>query len=1423
MSISYHAIKNILRGNKGGVTTPADDFRVIDSYAIYDDNSNAKASERKLKYLCYEIESMDPESGEKHHFFKALKFCRVIRLPKSAKQSTALMDMQQQVLAAAYSQDINLVTVIANIISPVPLGLLYLYGVQGVASDIEKAKEQADQDFIGFTRTMQGTYRVLEMQIINAQETEWLREKMYNMNYMTVVRGIPKASKSGENMGNKGIGNKNLNPDSQGTLEEFIAAMVDYEYVVQVLSTPIKHDTLKEWHLQTSKHMTDWNSQLQGTSSLSFGISMPMMTMANQSNSTGWSKAYTEADSVTSTTGESFNVGLGESVSESMSRSFSESMGLSHSESFSESSSVSMSETRGETLGTTIGESIGQSLGSSQGNTFGSTVGTTLGQTSGLTEGSSFGQSMGSSSSVSQNTNISHGFSQNESVTQSISQNVSNSQSFGQSQNYSESQGESFSQSHGFGTNSSFGTSTNQSSTEGSSQTHTAGTSTNQTVTNTSGTSHTVGTSSSESNGQTHTETHSESTSNGTSESSGTTGGISFTKGTSDTDSKSGSAGFLGLGGNWGDSHTKSSSTSTSVSTSHTSGTTSSETYSDSQSNSDSHTISQGTNESMGQSNSQSNGYGTGTSVSDSAGYNQSNTYGTGTSESYGSSENFSTSNGQNFSTSFGVGQNYSESQSISNGISSGTSTGISHSQNVSTGNGYSQSTNIGQNISESISKSTSNSLSNSQSNSASSSSSVNFSNSYTGSKSDSHSQSYSESKGYTEGTSKGYSDGTTYTKGESQGYTEGSSISKSISKGTSNSESVGQSRSISDGTSGARVSGMSSSMGFGPSISYNKSYQWMDQTVKDILELLEFQNERLKKSLRGEGAFYTYVYIACPSRDALSAAQAVAKSTWQNEFAMVNPLQILKLSNEEQSHLLYHFSAFSSDVTRENVAGILQYRYCTVLTPSEFVAYTHLPRISEGGIFADVNDIPIFAVKSEMKGEIYMGTILSAERYSLTNGYKTPYDFRIDESELMHGFFTGASRSGKTVAAMRFVTELSKVRRKNTGKRLRIVCMDPKRDWRTLARWVEPERFRFHSLGNASFRPVYINPFKIPKGVVPQTWIDGVIDIYCRAYGLLERGKQMMGETIYALYENAGVFEVSLDDPNWSSIVQELSSQVTFPKVYAKMEEIKAKLEDPTNPKGRAGNDTRDAYARLLDRLQCFSRPFTIETKLFGSSKGISIDELIGNDDVTILESSGLEKTFKNFIFGIITSGFYQFAKAHEGGYLAKDQYETVLVIEEANEVLIGNDAAGSGGGSAMGMSLSGQSEFEEILDQSAGYGLFIIAITQKISDMPKSVVANSGLVFSGRLKIPDDITTVVRSVAREERYDDRELVKLFPRMPTGMFVCQRSRTFDIKDAEPYLVQIARLPTLPPTNLEIDEILAKKEAKLHCDALEIA
>ena len=58
-----------------------------------------------------------------------------------------------------------------------------------------------------------------------------------------------------------------------------------------------------------------------------------------------------------------------------------------------------------------------------------------------------------------------------------------------------------------------------------------------------------------------------------------------------------------------------------------------------------------------------------------------------------------------------------------------------------------------------------------------------------------------------------------------------------------------------------------------------------------------------------------------------------------------------------------------------------------------------------------------------------------------------------------------------------------------------------------------------------------------------------------------MERGKAILAETFYALYDEAGVFE---DSPNWREFVPERSSKVTLPKVYERMNKIKLELEDP-------------------------------------------------------------------------------------------------------------------------------------------------------------------------------------------------------------------------------------------------------------------
>ena len=243
-------------------------------------------------------------------------------------------------------------------------------------------------------------------------------------------------------------------------------------------------------------------------------------------------------------------------------------------------------------------------------------------------------------------------------------------------------------------------------------------------------------------------------------------------------------------------------------------------------------------------------------------------------------------SNSVSHGTTQSIGQSYGETASRGSGVTAGSSIGqgISQSEGMSVGQGLSHSKNVGMN------------------------------------------ESVSESQ--TLGQTMGQSVSNSVTQGASSGYGQTVGQTQSVSNGQNYTTSNGQSKGTSAGTTGTASLGTSSSMGLGPSIGYSKSYQWLDQGVKDLLELLEYQNERIKRALRGQGAFYTYVYIACPSLDALSTAQAVAKATWQNEMAMTQPLQVIDLTEMEQKHLLYHFAAFSSDVTKEDNYGVEEYKY---------------------------------------------------------------------------------------------------------------------------------------------------------------------------------------------------------------------------------------------------------------------------------------------------------------------------------------------------------------------------------------------------------------------------------------------------------------------------------------------------------------
>lgn len=927
---------------------------------------------------------------------------------------------------------------------------------------------------------------------------------------------------------------------------------------------------------------------------------------------------------------------------------------------------------------------------------------------------------------------------------------------------------------------------------------------------------HTTGTSEGWNEGTSHSISNSQSNGNSFGLNSGVSSGESFGKGSS-------------IGNNTSSSHGTNNSTSIGENNSFSEGTNSSTSHGTSenfgQSHSTSNSFSQSENWGSSQSTSQSTGtsYGTSSSTGTSTGYNQSASNSTssssGTSSGYGTGTSsglnaglggiLGLNSGDSTSTSAGMSTSNSASHSQSSGWSTGTSTSHGVNSGWSSSTGYSEGTSHGTGISNSTGSSDGVSYSNGISNSTSNGTSQSMS---TGT-------SLTNSSGNSESYSTGNSLGSSTSYGQNIGASQGSSLGQSFSQssgetyGTSSGHSTGISESYNEGnsishgsgtsTSGSTSYATSGSMGLGPNISFGQSFAWEDRNVSRVIEVIEDVKNRVVYASNNVGMWYTDVYLITESEEASAAATALAMSSWHSPERMAYPLQVYKPSLPEKDYLKKHLSVFSPSTLKDGHPGQMEpYKYTSLLLSSEIAAYSHPPRANIGGIQAAVDDPPVLTIPADRQnGEIFLGYVCDVEKYDKNRGYKSRYKYTINSEELHHCYISGASRSGKTVAALRFVAEaFNNVRRGEKKKPLRIICMDPKQDWRTLSKIVPPEKFRFYSLADPLFHPIKMNLMKIPKNVYVERYADKLREVFVRTSGLSDRGYQLFYQAITDVYRAAGCLDEDaklnqLDPVSNTYLATERSQNVTLEDVGNQLKFMQNAAKD---------NGSKEAIQRIIDRVQDFAEPGSVTHGIFCNrgDTGLSIEDLLGGDGVIVLESFGLPLKISSFVFGLLTSSIYQYAVANNGFVLPDDQYETILVIEEANQVLIGEKED----------NLGGQNPFETILDQSAGLGLFIWPITQKIADMPSSILANCAIKMIGRQDRPDDIDLTTIQIGKDARINDRVFKNWLPDQPIGWFIIKSARNADFTKNAPCHVQIERLSISPPSNQELDQILAQAE-----------
>lgn len=781
---------------------------------------------------------------------------------------------------------------------------------------------------------------------------------------------------------------------------------------------------------------------------------------------------------------------------------------------------------------------------------------------------------------------------------------------------------------------------------------------------------------------------------------------------------------------------------------------------------------------------------------------------------------------------SFGMNNGTSTGSSVNNGRSSGSS--ISENQNESFGKNNSSSSGTSWGTNENNSDGTSWGTSNNQGTSWGSNEGGNHSDNRSTSIGGNGSVfgwvgvNVGSSGGSSDGTSWGTSEGgnssfgtnsggnSSHSTGTSEGgntsVTEGTS--ETTSKGFSTSENIGSN--TSNGSTVGRSSGSSMSAGLSPSLSIGKTYQWQDMTVAYICELLTMQNSRLKSMTDGDGGFFVDVYISCDNNETQKAIEGLVASTWVNPDGKIDLVHGEIPQPAIQKKLSLHMQALSPCLeVQYNKNKGYYYKFSSILRSSEVAAYTHPPRVSIGGLDNAMDDRPKFRIPNDRQNkEIFVGHVISGERFSYDQalkhrglGYLTDFKFSIGGNELHHAFISGQAGSGKSVLARRLISQLfanTYTTNKLTGKKQkkRVLILDPKGEWRLMGNVIEEGKFKFHSVADPNFHPLPMNLLRCPKYIRPYEYLTMVTEHFCPAYGLLDRAVAQIRGVIFDLYTEVGAFQEANEEYDPCK-AYERTKNITLEDVCNC---LKKQLEDAEKSNQRNQIDALQTY---LTRLDMFSKPHSTEYIMFCKRGGDSIDSLLGDDEVTVIESNGLPKAAQSFFFVLLMDGIFRYAQGVKGFY-REGQYETFIVLEEANTVLIASSSGGSSDGNNEGN--NSLQRVSEVIDQSRSYGLFIWTITQKIASMPNSVVANSGLTFIGRSTSEKDIGVALTSLGYDSKLKDLDVRRFIPRMPIGEFIISIKKGEHEVEQVPTLVKVSPLDVDIPSDEELELIIQRNE-----------
>lgn len=1361
-------------GTPIGAEVDFDELVIHTQYRVYEEQRPSE-----VRYMMYELSQKSPDQPTFDYFFKAVRLCKVTRVPRYLRQSASggpamVIDQQRDLLAGLREKGI----VFLNVIAKCPdTALLFTYGVSGVGSTPEEAQYEADQGYAALIAQLDGLYQQLEYRSISLAEGESLVRYQSEWNKIAMARGRPLPNGVSGGTNSALDGNRTDVENTLNQLEGFLRGMTDRNFIMSLVCVPITAEEMTTAWRNVTGHLSKIRSEQSGSRSLSAGVAIPLSFGSSLGQTAGNSHATGATQGIAASDGVSHSIADGTSASQSVGHtetagmSVGQSLTDTHAQSVSFGQSVSEGATQGVSLSQSVSESVGfsESLTDSASSSVGQSASVGTSTADSLTQGASLAQGQSASLSQGQSLTDSVGFS--ESLTASQGQSLTDS--IGISESHTVSQGQSLTESASLSESQSVSATSSVGQSQSSSFSESAGTNWSNTLGQSlqAGTSESSGWNTGTSTGLTSgiNVGGSEGTSQGNGVNSNVSGGFGggfpgILSGNQSASEGTNTQWGINAGSNFGANLSGSSGSSEGVSG--TQGT----------------SLSQGVSvgESAGGSASQTAGLTNGVSVGQSVGetLGVSSSLGQSFGQSIGESHGVSASQGQSFGQSIGVahgvGTNVGQAFGQTVGVSQGTSTSLAESLSagrtvgLSAGESVNQGAAVGRSQGFGVTQGTAAGLSTGESLSTS------------------RSMSSSTSEGLS--TSRGFSQSQGQSFSQAQSLTAGQGVSRMETAGTSQGLSANQGFTDAYTVAMSRAGTQSSSLGAIPSVGIAISKNTFDERKRMIGDVLETQANRYMQGLES-GAFFYQLFLACPDVETLAGASALLKSSFwgpsNDKERMIQPFHVVDPADDAEASRLYtHGLAFTHYRKREpNTEIIESHAFSTYTTCFEVATMCHPPTAEAIGLLAVHDSMPVMAMPADRQNrDLQLGRVVNGER-----GRVSDIRFGVDVDELTHTLIAGTTGSGKTTTLMSMLAELTKVEREITERppgspdvevrnvRAGVVALDWMSNMRDLASVVEPDRFRFYSVANPSLGAFRWNPFAVPDTRMnPMEWANDIADQMTVAFSLAEFGRSLVAEFIGELY-TANRLEpyplvneirdemgnlvrpaVYLDPVDRATLPPdaiavapdgtEVANVLTCPELsrLVSMEHfaaiVAARVEEAATPEGARlmGQSMRDRLQSLWRRVQGFApgSPFagilTCDPSLDERST-VAVTDLIDPERglVAVIEADGLDQTNRKFILGAVLLALWRFGQFQGVGAL--DHHGkgpgTWVVLEEAHE-LFGPQGEEEDNFTAATRS----SLYESLFRRSRALGMKLVAVVQNAGSVPTAITSNVSTVFVHR-----------------------------------------------------------------------------------------